>query len=282
MWRRRWLRAMLVVSVFALSFPLVAQPPSAQSGAKVAPSAAPCLAGQRVIDLTYPFNQSTVYWPTEKGFQLVRGPAGVTDKGYYYAANRFIAAEHGGTHLDAPIHFFEGRQTVDQIPLERLVGEAVVVDVTEACAQDRDYEIGVDDLRRWEMRHGRQLVEVIVLLRTGHGRHWNDRSKYLGTDKTGPDALNDLHFPGLSPMAARWLVEHRAIHAIGIDTPSIDFGQSQHFQSHVTLFEHNVPAFENVANLELLPETGFSVVALPMKIGGGSGAPLRIIALTSQ
>src|SRR5690606_20975515 len=126
--------------------------------------------------------QKTVYWPTEDGFQLIRGPAGFTEKGYYYAANRFCAAEHGGTHVDAPIHFFQGRQTVDQIPLERLVGEAVLIDVTEACNANRDYQIGVQDLRRWEERHGRQLVDVIVLLRTGHGRHWNDRARYLGTN----------------------------------------------------------------------------------------------------
>jgi kynurenine formamidase len=229
-----------------------------------------------------PSTRTTIYWPTEEGFKLIRGPAGVTEKGYYYAANRFLAAEHGGTHIDAPIHFFRDRKTVDEIPLERLIGEAVVIDVTDACAANRDYEIGVDDLRGWEERHGRQLVDVIVLLRTGHGRHWKDHVRYLGTAKTGPDAVADLHFPGLAPAAAQWLVEHRAIKAIGIDTPSIDHGQSSRFQSHVTLFEHNIPAFENVANLEELPESGSTVIALPMKIGGGSGAPLRIIALVPE
>lgn len=232
-----------------------------------------------IIDLTHPFDRKTIYWPTEAGFDLIRGKSGVTEKGYYYSANRFAAAEHGGTHIDAPIHFFKGRQTVDQIPLDRLIGEAAVVDVTKSCIEDRDYQINVSDLRRWETEHERQLVDVIVLLRTGVGRHWKDRTKYLGTSKTGPDAVADLHFPGLAPEAARWLVEHRAIKAIGIDTPSIDHGQSQLFQSHVTLFEHNVPAFENVANLDRLPTAGATVVALPMKIGSGTGAPLRIIAM---
>jgi kynurenine formamidase len=279
-------RIVLFLTGAWMTAPLWAQAPREKSPASdqrlEATDFAALLARQKIIDLTYPFEEQTVYWPTENGFKLLRGPAGVTEKGYFYSANRFVAAEHGGTHVDAPIHFFQGRQTVDQIPLERLTGEAVVIDVTEACAANRDYEIGVDDLRRWEEQHGRQLVEVIVLLRTGHGRHWNNRTHYLGTSKTGPDAVADLHFPGLDPAAARWLVEHRAIKSIGIDTPSIDHGQSRRFQSHVTLFEHNVPAFENVAHLDQLPETGAVVIALPMKIGEGSGAPLRIIALVPE
>jgi kynurenine formamidase len=137
-------------------------------------------------------------------------------------------------------------------------------------------------LRGWEIDHSRQLVDVIVLLRTGYGRHWSDRQRYLGTARTGPEAVADLHFPGLAPDAARWLVEHRAIKSIGIDTASIDYGQSQQFESHVTLCSRDVPIFENVADMSDLPVAGAVVVALPMKIGGGSGAPLRIIAIVPE
>lgn len=236
----------------------------------------------QIVDLTYAFDAKTIYWPTEAGFQLIRGTAGMTGQGYYYAANRFAAAEHGGTHVDAPIHFFANRQTVDQIPLTQLVGNGVVVDVSDSCAENPDYQISVDDLRRWEQDHRRQLVDVVVLLRTGFGRHWQDRRRYLGTDERGEEGVASLHFPGLHPDAARWLVDHRAIKSIGIDTASIDYGQSRQFQSHVTLFEHNLPAFENVANLDELPTSNFRVVALPMKIAGGTGAPLRIIAMIPQ
>jgi kynurenine formamidase len=253
-----------------------------ESNAKLGPvSRAPFTAG-RIVDLTHPFDDSTIYWPTEDGFKLVRGRAGITERGYYYAANRFVAAEHGGTHIDAPIHFYENRQTVDQIPLDKLIGEAVVIDVTQSCSQDSDYQVNVADLHRWETSHKRQLVDVVVLLRTGFGHHWKNRNLYLGTNSTGPAAVADLHFPGLAPAAARWLVDHRAIKAIGIDTASIDCGQSRLFQSHVTLCEQNVPIFENVANLEDMPTAGATVVALPMKIGGGSGAPLRMIAIVPE
>lgn len=272
-----------VVGLMSSSARVRAQPPRDETA--IAPvstslaSAANPFQTRRIVDLSHTFDEKTVYWPTESGFKLIVGDAGVTAKGYYYSANRFAAAEHGGTHVDAPIHFFKDRNTVDQIPLKKLVGEAAVVDVTKACAEDRDYQIGVSDLRRWEVEHNRQLVDVIVLLRTGFANRWNDRESYLGTSKTGPEAVADLHFPGLDPEAARWLVEHRAIKSVGIDTPSIDYGQSQRFQSHVTLCKHNVPAFENVASMDKLPTAGATVIALPMKIGDGTGAPLRIIAV---
>jgi kynurenine formamidase len=252
-------------------------PPARTSVASAA--AAPDRLAGRWIDLTHPFDESTIYWPTEKGFALERGGAGVTPKGYYYAANRFAAAEHGGTHIDAPIHFHVDRHTVDEIELERLMGEALVVDATTQCAVDPDYEIGVADLRAWEIAQRRPLAGGIVLLRTGWSRRWADRRAYLGTDATGPAAVAELRFPGLAPEAARWLVEQRRPLAVGIDTASIDRGRSERFESHVALCGANVPIFENVDQLDALPAVGAQVVALPMKIGGGSGAPLRIVAL---
>jgi kynurenine formamidase len=254
----------------------------AQTARANAPNLAEALADGRTVDLTHPFDEQTIYWPTEPGFLLKNVTAGSTPKGYFYAANRFAAAEHGGTHLDAPIHFFQGRRTVDQIPLQQLIGAGAVVDVSDQCADDPDYEIGIEDLRNWETAHRRQLVDVILLLRTGYSKRWPDRKRYLGTEESGPAAVAKLHFPGLSPDAAQWLVDHRSVKAVGIDTASIDYGQSTHFQSHVRLFEHNVPVFENLASLEELPADSFAVIALPMKIAEGTGAPLRIIAVLGK
>ena len=232
----------------------------------------------RWLDLTHSFDAATIYWPTEQGFQFLPGNNGPNPKGYYYAANRFATAEHGGTHLDAPRHFAEGHHTTDQVEPERLVGEAAVIDVTEACAANPIYEVTADDLVAWEERHGRQLVDVIVLLRTGWASRWGKREAYLGTGATGPEAVPLLRFPGLAPEAATWLVEHRRVKAVGIDTASIDHGPSSLFGSHVALCTASVPIFENVADLSELPEEGAFVAALPMKIAGGSGGPLRILA----
>lgn len=236
-------------------------------------SASPPFPVGRVIDLSHAFDSETIFWPTAEGFRLEQDFAGETDKGYYYAANRFSMAEHGGTHIDAPIHFARGRHTVDQIPLERLMGEAVVVDVQKQCEGNPDYQITADDFGRWEKENGSIPKDVIVLLRTGYGARWPDRKSYLGTDERGAEAIAKLRFPGLHPAASRWLTENRSIKAIGLDTPSIDYGQSSLFESHRTLFERNIPAFENLANLDKLPPKGFAVIALPMKIRGGSGGP---------
>ena len=234
--------------------------------------------GGSLVDLTYTFDEETVYWPTADGFKFEFGTAGVTPGGFYYEAHSYSGAEHGGTHLDAPIHFFPDRQTVDQIPLDNLVGSAVVIDVSAQAGEDADYQITQDDIIEWEETHGAIPDGSIVLFKTGFGRYWPNRSEYLGTDERGPDAVAKLHFAGLHPEAAQWLVDNRTVKAIGIDTASIDYGQSTLFESHQILFEQNIPAFENVAHLELLPETGSLVIALPMNIASGSGAPLRIIA----
>jgi len=254
--------------------------PTSAGGPEPAAASAVADRGATVVDLTHPFDRDTIYWPTDtQGFVLETVSQGMTDKGYYYEAHRFAAAEHGGTHIDAPIHFAEGRWTVDEIPLERLIGPGVVVDVTAAAADNRDYLVGVADFERWEAAHGQLPDGAIVLLDTGYGRGWPDRAAVLGTALRGEQAIPELHFPGLDPAAARWLVEERSIAAVGLDTPSIDYGQSTLFESHRTLFAANVPAFENVAHLEALPADGFTVVALPMKIAGGSGGPLRIVAV---
>jgi kynurenine formamidase len=233
----------------------------------------------QIVDLSYPFDSSTVYWPTAQGFHLDKDFEGTTEKGYYYSAYRYSAAEHGGTHIDAPVHFAKGRHSVDAIPLEQLMGPAIVIDVSRQCARDRDYLVSQSDFTSWERQFGRIPADAIVFLRTGFGRFYPDRKRYLGTDARGDAAVADLHFPGLHPEAARWLVKNRTIKAIGLDTASIDYGQSTLYESHRILFERNIPAFENVANLHRLPMKGATIIALPMKIKDGSGGPLRIIAI---
>jgi kynurenine formamidase len=234
--------------------------------------------GGKWIDLTHEFSAETLYWPTAEKFTLETEFQGQTPKGYFYAANRYRASEHGGTHIDAPVHFAEGHKTVDQLPIDQLTGAAVVVDVSPRAQKDADYQITVADLRAWEERHGQIPNGAILLFHTGFARHWPDAKKYLGTDEKGSDAVAKLHFPGLHPDTARWLVSERTIKAVGLDTASIDYGQSTLFESHRILFEKNIPAFENVAALDQLPATGAYVIALPMKIKDGSGGPLRIVA----
>src|SRR5690554_5802253 len=236
--------------------------------------------GKRIVDLTHDFSDETVYWVTAKEFELDTVAFGETEKGYFYSAFNISTAEHGGTHIDAPIHFARDRQSVDEIPLDRLMGSAIKIDLTDKAKDNPDYQVTVADLEKWESDHDQKIPDgSIVLLETGFAAHYPDKMTYLGTCERGHSALDKMHFPGLSPEAASWLVENRHIKSIGLDTPSIDYGQSTDFQSHVILLSENIPAFENLTNLDQLPGQGFDVIALPMKIKGGSGGPLRIVAL---
>jgi len=266
----------LVMITTVLSGACTASPSPAPSSS---PSAFPSGA---LVDLSHSYDAQTIFWPTAEPFRLEKVADGMTPGGYYYAANNFFTAEHGGTHIDAPVHFAQGHQSVEQIPLERLVGSAVVIDVRESCNRAADYQVTVDDVQRAERENGPIPRDAIVLLRTGFSTRWPDAEKYLGTGERGQPAVAKLHFPGLHPDAARWLVANRPIKAIGIDTASIDYGQSTLFESHRILYERDIPAFENLPALERLPSRGAYVIALPMKIAGGSGAPLRAVAILPQ
>jgi len=232
----------------------------------------------RWIDLTHDFSDETIYWVTAEPFKRATVAEGVTEAGFYYSAYNFSGAEHGGTHIDSPIHFAEGKKTVDQLEVAELIGPAVKIDISDRAAADPDYLITVEDITAWESKNGTVSPGTIILFQTGFGKYWPDKKRYLGTDRTGPDAVKDLHFPGLHPDAAAWLARERRPKAVGLDTASIDHGQSTDFGAHVALMTKNIPAFENVANIDALPENGFHVIALPMKIKGGSGSPLRIVA----
>ncbi|MZH13619.1 MAG: cyclase family protein [Nitrospinae bacterium] len=234
----------------------------------------PVWAEKKFIDLTHPFDQSTIYWPTSRSFQLEELHRGKTDRGYWYEANNFSSAEHGGTHIEAPSHFAEGKWRVDEIPLHRLIAPGILLDVSGKA--NPDYLISEKDFLDWEMVNGRIPEGVIVLVRTGWENFWPDKKKYPGSDKPGDTA--HLHFPGFGEDAARFLSQKRKVAAVGLDTANLDFGQSKNFDSQQVFGEANVFGFENLHRLSRFPVKGFRVIALPMNIGGGSGAPLRIVA----
>ena len=246
--------------------------------ARAAEPPSPDLATARVVDLTYPFDEKTIYWPNSpSAFELKSLARGQVPGGWFYSSNTFCTPEHGGTHMDAPIHFSEKGLTADQVPPRQLIARAAVIDVRKQASADPDYRLNVADVRDWEKRHGPIAAGTIVLLRTGWGSRWPDRKAYLGDDTPG-DASR-LHFPSYGVEAARFLVDERRVGALGVDTASIDPGESKDFPVHRAANGANVPGLENIASLEQLPESGAWVIALPMKIAGGSGGPLRIVAL---
>ena len=242
------------------------------------PTAEPAKPQGRWVDLSHELAEDSPFWPTAEGFKHQVASYGKTPGGWFYSSYNLRLSEHGGTHLDAPIHFAAGKATTDKIALDRLIGPAAVIDVSKQSAANRDYQFTVADVEAWEKANGRLPDGAIVLFSTGFSKYWPDRKSYMGTDERGPDAVAKLRFPGLSGELARFLVEQRKIAAVGLDTPSLDYGQSKDFIVHRVLLGADIPGFENVAGLDQLPPKGATVVALPIKIKDGSGGPLRIVA----
>jgi kynurenine formamidase len=201
----------------------------------------------------------------------------MTEGGWFYSSYSVCTPEHGGTHLDAPIHFAEGGDSTEEIPLENLLAQAYVIDVSEKAAADRNYRMTPDDVREFEAKHGEIEAGSVVLMRTDWSRHWPDAMAYLGDDTPG-DASN-LQFPGFGAEATRILAEQRKVALLGVDTASVDYGKSQDFIVHRIGAAQGVANLENLTNLNQLPATGAIILALPMKIEGGSGGPARVAAL---
>jgi len=234
-----------------------------------------------VVDLTHAFDAQTIYWPNAPSAfvvdTLARGPV---PGGWFYSASRFASPEHGGTHLDAPIHFDAEGRSSEAIPVSQFLGPAVVIDVTAQAQANPDYRLTADDVYRFERAHGPIGRGMLVLLRTGWSARWPDRKAYLGDDR--PGRTDALHFPSFGEDAAALLVQSRQVAALGVDAASIDGGQSTAFRVHRLAAAHNVIGLENLANLEALPPTGATLIALPMKIRGGTGGPLRAVALVPR
>ena len=232
---------------------------------------------QRLVDLTYAFDETTQVWPNNLPFHRDATVRGGTKTEAWYATGQVLLSEHAGTHMDAPLHFAQGQVGIDQIPVERLMGPVVVIDVRVAVAGDSDYRLSLTDIQRWEARYGTIPTGAVVMMLTGWGAYWTDRERYFGT--TTPDLPTRLHFPGFSREVAEFLVAERRIHGVGIDTPSIDHGPSQDFSVHRVLNGAGLYGLENVARLDEVPPSGGTLLALPMKIAGGTGAPVRIIVI---
>ncbi|WP_454063520.1 cyclase family protein [Candidatus Nitrospira salsa] len=231
----------------------------------------------KIVDLTYAFDEHTVYWPNNASFQREDTAHGLNAQGKWYASGQFSASEHGGTHIDAPNHFASSGMSVDAIPITRLFGQAIVIDIEEQCINNPDYTLTIADIQEWEEQFGRIEAKTLVLLRTGWGKFWPETIRYLGSPT--PDDPTTLHFPGFSGEAIKFLVHQRHIRGVGIDTASIDAGQSRDFAAHRVLSEANRYALENVASLQDIPPRGATVYALPMKIKHGTGGPVRILAI---
>ncbi|CAG7785263.1 unnamed protein product [Allacma fusca] len=240
------------------------------------------------IDLSYTLSNNTIYYPGSQGYTLSRDSEGIRGSGaleYWYAAFSFCTGEHGGTHLDAPYHFFKNGWTVEQIPNSRLINvQATLINVEEAVkelASPGDFKLEVEHLIEHEKEFGGIEPNGLFLVYTGWSKFWPDKVKYLGYENKTEDGQFALRFPGISEDAIKWLVEERQIVGIGLDTPSTDQGMDQRYPVHLFAASRQVYNLENVANLHQLlgyRRREIRIFVLPLKIVGGTGAPARILA----
>jgi kynurenine formamidase len=238
----------------------------------------------RIVDLTQPLSEATPViklpapFVNTPGFAL-RELSHYDDRGPAWYWNAFEAGEHVGTHLDAPIHWVTGRDENDvaQIPLEHLIGPAVVVDKTAEAAADPDFLLTIDDLRAFEKEHGALPAAGWLLYRTGWDARAHDQQAFLNADDSGP------HTPGIDPECARWLAEESPFIGIGVETVGTDAGAAHSFEPpfpcHSFVLGAGKCGLTQLANLAELPSTGALVVVAPLKIAKGSGSPVRAFAL---
>jgi len=226
-----------------------------------------------VIDLTHTLDDRSPNWEgTARSPFQAKISGNLEHDGYY--GRTFTTDEHYGTHLDAPAHFARGMWTVEQIPPERLVRPLVVLNVRDKASQNPDYEVSVEDIATWENQHGEIPSGAVVMAYTGWEGYWSSHKQFRNLQDDGL-----LHFPGFSLEAAKFLVKTRRVVGLGIDTMSVDKGATTTYPVHKFTSQESVYHLENVAGLALAPPSGATVVVAPLKLGDGSGAPVRLLAL---
>ncbi|GIY24416.1 hypothetical protein CDAR_372861 [Caerostris darwini] len=230
-------------------------------------------AAKHMVDMTHVFNETTRHYYEMRQFNLTTLQNGITENGYWLRFEEYSSGIHVGTHMDAPAHFAETGLTIDQIPLQRLIAPAAVIDIRARAELDPDAQVTMEDLLKWESETGHRLDECVVLMNSGWGAKWGNQTAFIGS----ADAKT-LRFPGISEEAALWLVKNRNAFGVGVDTLSLDRGISVNYEAHQVILGHGMYGMENVANLDQIPIYGATLYMLPMKIGNASGAPVRIIA----
>lgn len=267
--RLRWL---------PLAFALCASTSPAQQANPLPPLVKGLAAGRvSLVDLTHKLDEGAPYWPEGRTKTPFKAKVAGTYERNGLFSRELEIPEHFGTHIDAPAHFDPHGWKVAEIPLDRLIAPAAVIDVTQAVKTHEEYRVTVADIKKWEKTHGALPGGGLVFFRTGWEKRWPSQKEFMKQDAEGK-----LHFPCLTVEAGRYLMEQMKPVGIGIDSPGIDLGADHTYPLHHLTLGAGAYLLENVGNLEALPETGAVVVVSPVKLTGGSGSPVRILALVPK
>lgn len=224
-----------------------------------------------VVDLTHTLSPA---FPTFFGVPGITIEKRYTLKKDGANVNWWHVVEHAGTHVDTPLHYSDSGASAATIPVEQLVVPLAVVDVAAKAAQNADYALSRQDLEEWEAKHGRLPDNCCVAMHSGWAQHVGNAAKF-----TGKDAAGVMHFPGIHPTAAEWLIRERRVAGLAVDTLSLDHGPSRDFKTHTIWLPSGRWGIENIANLDKVPPTGATLVVGLPKVKDASGAPARIFAL---
>lgn len=247
----------------------------ATSGAAFGQDCAPSStswAGRRVVDLSFGYNDRTIYWDDDGSFR-VNATVQSNEVEDWVLVDSISTPTHGGTHMDAPRHFSKRGWSASDIPLDRLLFVPIaLIDVQEEASRNASYLMPIAEILRWEAQHGRLPENCLLLIRSGWSRFYTNRNAFYGLDQYGL-----RHFPAIEGAAAEFLARQRNLAGVGIETGSVDFyGLTR---SHHVLAAANIYILENLADLRSVPPVGAHAIVMPMKIDGGGGAPTRVVAL---
>ncbi|WP_371779228.1 cyclase family protein [Streptosporangium subroseum] len=243
--------------------------------------------GIEVIDLTAPLSSETPILQLPEPFGntvpfTLKEISRYDDRGPAWYWNDISTGEHTGTHFDAPVHWVTGKdgEDISQVPVDRLIAPAVVLDFSAESAKDPDFLLEIGHVKAWEEANGPLPEGGWLLYRTGWDVHSHDQERFLNANETGP------HTPGISVECARWLAEETSIAGLGVETVGTDAGTAHGFDPpfpcHSFLLGAGKYGLTQLRNLDRLPVTGAVIVAPPLPIIGGSGSPVRVLALVER
>jgi len=232
------------------------------------------LEGYELIDLTHRIAEKIPVWPGDPKPRIFKFSS-VEKNGYNM--NVLEIGEHTGTHFGVSLHFFNGGESVDEVPVSDLILPAVKIDIADKCSEDPDYALKIEDVLLWEENHGKIPKNCFVIVYTGWYEKWKFQNDYFGLDKEGK-----MHFPGISKETVAFLMDERKIKGLGIDTHGVDPGIDERFEATKALFERGGYNLENLTNLSKLPPRGFYIFIGALPIERGTGSPARVVALVKK
>jgi kynurenine formamidase len=231
------------------------------------------IAYSRIVDLTHTIHPNIPIWPGDPPTEITT-VSQIETSGYFL--RKFSMSEHSGTHMNAPKSFDSAGASIDSYPPQSLVVPAIAIDIRNRSLANPDYTLTIDDILTWEQQYQAIAPGSIIILYTGWQERWHDDRAFFNRDDHGI-----CHFPGFGKAATQFLLEKRLIAGVGTDTHGVDPGQDETFTINKLVLEKQLIVLENLTNLHELPAVGIVLVIGILRLVGGSGSPVSVLAFVT-